>query len=61
MLNLIFKIKKFKFEIKPLFEDEYFLDYDTSSIIFLSLAELIYITTIVFKYVLNSKEVTPDN
>lgn len=61
LLNVIFKVKKFKFETKPIFKDKYFLDYDTSSIFFLSLAELIYITTIVFKYLLNSKEVTPDN
>ncbi|HCW54891.1 MAG TPA: hypothetical protein DG753_14440 [Clostridium sp.] len=61
LINIIFKIKKFNFEVKPMFKDEYFLDYNTSSIFFLSLAELIYITTIIFKYLLNSKEVTPDN
>lgn len=60
LLNVLFKIKKFKFKLKPLFKDKYFLDYDSTSIFFLSLAELIYIVVIIFKYLHYSKEVTPD-
>jgi len=61
LLNIIFKIKKYKFKVNPLFKDIYFIDYDISSIFFLSFAEIIYMAVIVFKYLYNSKEVTPSN
>ena len=59
LLNIIFNVKKYKSKIDPLFKDEYFIDYNTVSIFFLSFAEIIYMIAIVFKYLHNSKEVTP--
>ncbi|MBQ3422595.1 MAG: DUF2953 domain-containing protein, partial [Romboutsia sp.] len=61
LLNVIFKVRKFKFKVDPSFKDEYFIDCNTTSIFFLSLAELIYILFIVLKHLHISKEVTPDN
>ncbi len=43
LLNYIFNIKRFNFKITPLFEDKFLLKIETSSIIFLSLANIIYI------------------
>ncbi|MDO5517773.1 MAG: DUF2953 domain-containing protein [Clostridium sp.] len=59
LINIIFKFKKYEVKIDPLFKDEYFLDFDSDSIFFLSIAEIISIIAILFKYMRNSKEVAP--
>ncbi len=43
LLNYAFNIKKFNFKITPIFDDKFLLKIETSSIIFLSLANIIYI------------------
>lgn len=43
LLNYLFNIKKFNFKITPVFDDNFLLKIETSSIIFLSLANIIYI------------------
>nr|WP_242878760.1 DUF2953 domain-containing protein [Clostridium beijerinckii] len=43
LLNYLFNIKKFNFKITPVFDDNLLLKIETSSIIFLSLANIIYI------------------
>ncbi|AQS04521.1 DUF2953 domain-containing protein [Clostridium beijerinckii] len=43
LLNYLFNIKKFNFKITPVFDDKFLLKIETSSIIFLSLANIIYI------------------
>lgn len=51
--NIPFKIRKFNFKINPIFEDKFLLKFETSSIIFLSLANIIYITILLLKYITN--------
>nr|WP_242953903.1 DUF2953 domain-containing protein [Clostridium sp. BL-8] len=52
-LKFIFKINKFNLRINPIFEDKFSLRIESSSIIFLSFANIIYMTIIIFKKVLN--------
>ncbi len=52
-LKFIFKINKFNLSINPIFEDKFLLKIEASSIIFLSFANIIYMTIIIFKKVLN--------
>ncbi|WP_313885891.1 hypothetical protein [Clostridium saccharoperbutylacetonicum] len=49
--SIPFKIRKFNFKINPIFEDKFLLKFETSSIIFLSLANIIYITILLLKYI----------
>ncbi|WP_459482053.1 DUF2953 domain-containing protein [Clostridium saccharoperbutylacetonicum] len=49
--SIPFKIGKFNFKINPIFEDKFLLKFETSSIIFLSLANIIYITILLLKYI----------
>ncbi|WP_242982129.1 DUF2953 domain-containing protein [Clostridium sp. Maddingley MBC34-26] len=51
LLKRYFKINKFKFNINPIFEDIFLLKIETTSIIFLSFANIIYITIIFFKLI----------
>lgn len=51
ILNILFNIRKFNLKINPIFEDKFFLKIETSSIFFLSFANIIYIIIILFKFV----------
>lgn len=51
ILNIMFNIRKFNLKINPVFEDKFFLKIETSSIFFLSFANIIYIIIILFKFV----------
>jgi hypothetical protein len=51
--KFIFKINKFNLKINPIFEDKFLLKIESSSIIFLSLANIIYMTITILKKVLN--------
>lgn len=53
--NIPFNVKKFSFKINPVFEDKFLLKFETSSIIFLSLANIIYIIIILFKYLIDKR------
>jgi hypothetical protein len=48
--SIPFNVRKFDFKINPIFEDKFLLKFETSSIIFLSLANIIYMIIILFKY-----------
>lgn len=58
LLKVPFNIRKFNYKITPIFEDKFLLKIETSSIIFLSFANIIYIIIILFKN-LKTREVTP--
>ena len=51
LINVPFKIYKFNFKINPIFEDKFLLKFETSSIIFLSFANIIYMIIILFKFI----------
>lgn len=53
LLNFPFNIRKFNFNINPIFEDKFLLKFESSSIIFLSFANIIYIIIILFKYLID--------
>lgn len=53
LLKIPFNIKKFNYTITPIFEDKFLLKIETSSIIFLSFANIIYIIIILFKILIN--------
>lgn len=59
LMKIPFKISKFNFKINPIFEDEFLLKFEISSIIFLSFANIIYIIISLFKFNNKAKEVTP--
>jgi len=50
LIKVPFNISKFDFKIKPIFKDMFLLKIETSSIIFISFANIIYIIIILFKY-----------
>lgn len=50
ILSVLFKLNKFNFKINPIFQDKFFLKFETSSIFFLSFANIIYIIIILFKF-----------
>lgn len=50
LLKIMFNIRKFNLKINPIFEDKFFLKIETSSIFFLSFANIIYIIIILFKF-----------
>lgn len=49
LLKAPFNIRKFNYKIIPIFEDEFLLKIETSSIIFLSFANIIYMLIILLK------------
>lgn len=51
LLNIIFKLSKYNFKINPIFEDKFFLKIETSSIFFISFANIIYIIIILFRLI----------
>jgi len=51
LINIPFKTFKFNFKINPIFEDKFLLKIETSSIIFISFANIIYIIIILFKFI----------
>ena len=51
LLNIPFKTCKFNFKINPIFEDKFSLKIETSSIIFLSFANIIYMIIILFRLI----------
>ena len=51
LLNILFKLGKYNFKINPIFEDRLFLKIETSSIFFLSFANIIYIIIILFRFI----------
>lgn len=56
--NIPFKSDKFTFDINPIFEDKFLLKIEISSIIFISLAHIIYVL-ILFRVLINVREVNP--
>lgn len=50
-----FYINKYTLSINPKFDDNFLLKFESSSIIFLSFANIIYMTIILFKKVLNQR------
>ncbi|AOR23872.1 DUF2953 domain-containing protein [Clostridium taeniosporum] len=58
-LGVLFKINKFKFNIKPLFKNKFLVKFEISSIIFISIVKIIYVLIIIFKSILYSEEVNP--
>ncbi|MCE5220997.1 MAG: DUF2953 domain-containing protein [Clostridium sp.] len=58
-MNIPFKTYKFSFKINPIFEDKFLLKIETSSIIFISFANIIYIIIILLKFIKKAKEATP--
>jgi hypothetical protein len=51
LLNIPFNVRKFNLKINPIFEDKFFLKIESSSIFFLSFANIIYIIIILLKFV----------
>jgi hypothetical protein len=56
-LNIIFKIKKFHLPIKPVYEDKFIAEFQITSIITLSFAQIIYISILLVKTIKFIKEV----
>lgn len=52
-LNILFRPKRFNFEITPKFIDKTLVKFETKSIIFISFANIIYIIFVLVKYILN--------
>lgn len=51
LLNIPFKTCKLNFKINPIFEDKFLLRIETSSIIFLSFANITYMIIILFRFI----------
>lgn len=51
-LNILFRPKRFSFEIIPKFIDRTLVKFETKSIIFISFANIIYIIFVLVKYIL---------
>ncbi|NFO31051.1 DUF2953 domain-containing protein [Clostridium botulinum] len=58
-LSILCKINKFKFNINPIFNDKFLVKLEISSIIFISIVNVIYILILIFKSILYSEEVDP--
>ena len=56
-LNISFKVKKSKLDIKPIFKDTFSINFSYKSIIFLSIGKVIYMLLIFLKTYLQVKEV----
>ena len=50
ILSVLFKLNKFNFKVNPIFEDKFFLKIETSSIFFISFANIIHIIIILLKF-----------
>ncbi|WP_347407896.1 hypothetical protein [Clostridium saccharobutylicum] len=59
IINIPFKSTKFKYDINPIFEDNPLLKFETSSIFFFSIANIIYVLFILFKFIIKTREVPP--
>lgn len=59
ILSILFKLNKFNFKVNPIFEDKLFLKIETSSIFFLSFANIIYIIIILLKFTKKQGRWTP--
>ncbi|OOM09134.1 DUF2953 domain-containing protein [Clostridium saccharobutylicum] len=59
LINIPFKSTKFKYDINPIFEDNLLLKFETSSIFFFSIANIIYVLFILFKFIIKTREVPP--
>lgn len=59
IIDLRFKIKKYTFDINPIFKDKLLLKFEISSIIFLSFVHIIYILIIALRSIINFREVNP--
>lgn len=57
LIKIIFKTKKIKLPISPQFKDEFIVNFDIKSIIFLSLAQIIYMLFLILKGSVAHKEV----
>lgn len=57
IITVLFKSKKFKFPITPQFKDDFIVNFDIKSIIFLSLAQIIYMLFLIAKGSVPKKEV----
>ena len=55
LVKVPFSLLKFNFNIKPIFKDKFLLKIETSSIIFISFANIIYIIIILFKSIRHMK------
>lgn len=58
IITIIFKPKKINLPINPLFQNNFLVNIDIKSIIFLSIAQIIYILFILLKAIIYTKEVT---
>lgn len=56
---IFFKSKKFKFDVNPLLESEGYLSTKLNCIIFFSFAHIIYVLFLIFKSILDTREVNP--
>ena len=57
VINVLFKSKKFKFPITPQFKDDFIVNFDIKSIIFLSVAQIIYMLFLIARGSVPKKEV----
>ena len=57
--NIFFKTKKFDFSINSLFEDKFLVKIEISSIIFISIANIIFMIVILLIYKFKAREVSP--
>lgn len=53
VINILFKPKKFKFDVIPQFIDKTLVKFESKSIIFISIANIIYMVLVLLKYILN--------
>lgn len=56
---LLFRSKKFKFDINPTLQGEGYLNVKLNCIIFFSIAHIIYMLFLIFKSILDTREVNP--
>lgn len=56
---LLFRSKKFKFDINPTLQSESYLNIKLNCIIFFSFAHIIYMLFLIFKSILDTREVNP--
>lgn len=59
ILSIIFKVKSFKNDFKPIFKDDFLFELRLNCIITFSLAQIIYMVFIILKSIIKNQEVTP--
>lgn len=59
IFSILFKVKMFKNNFKPIFKDELLLEFTISSIITFNLAQIIYIFHIIYKSIIRSRRWFP--